>query len=139
MIPSARRALRGDLTEEEKTVMRILLVEDDFDVRQYLARALSHLRPSIEVVTAADGREALTLLRSQPFDLVLSDQRMPHMSGLDLLLALRSWSPMPFLLISADRSVFGAAYTAGADEVLTKPISLETLGAALDRYLPPEP
>jgi two-component system chemotaxis response regulator CheY len=115
--------------------MRVLLVEDEADVRRFFARALAHVGPGVEVVTAVDGREALDRLRAEDFDLVLSDQRMPRMTGLELLVALRRWSQVPFVLITADRSVAEPAYAAGANEVLSKPIGLEGLRAAVARYI----
>lgn len=116
--------------------MRILLVEDETDVRNFFARVLAHIGGHIEVLQAADGREALELFLSQPIDLVLSDQRMPHMTGLELLAAVRARSIVPFLLISADRGFERAAYAAGASDFLSKPISLDALRAAVARYLP---
>jgi CheY-like chemotaxis protein len=116
--------------------MRVLLVEDEADVRHFFARALAHIGPCIEVLQAADGHEALALFLGGPVDLVLSDQRMPRMTGLELLAAVRARAPVPFLLISADRSVEGAAIAAGASEFLTKPIGFDALRAAVLRYLP---
>lgn len=118
--------------------MRILLVEDEADVRRFFARALAHIGEFIEVLPAADGLEALELFVSQSVDLVLSDHRMPRMSGLELLVAVRARSPVPFLLITADRSVEHAAYAAGVSEFLNKPISLDALRDSVLRYMPPQ-
>lgn len=120
---------------EHTSDMRVLLVEDEADVRRYFARALVYLCPRVEVVAAADGREALARLGAGAFDLVLSDQRMPNMTGLELLVALRSCSQVPFLLVSADPGVEAEAYAAGANGFLAKPVGLDTLGAAIARYL----
>jgi CheY-like chemotaxis protein len=115
--------------------MRVLLVEDEADVRRYFVRALTGLRPSLEIIEAADGREALDYFLHESFDLVLSDQRMPCMSGLELLRAVRAVSPVPFLIISADRSAEREAMASGVNEFLSKPISLAALRAAVARYL----
>lgn len=120
---------------EHTTNMRVLLVEDEADVRKFFARALAHIGPLVEVVAACDGGEALELLQSQSFDLVLSDQRMPRMTGLELLEEVRRSSQVPFLIISADRSIENAAYAAGANDFLAKPIGLDTLRKAVARYL----
>jgi two-component system, NtrC family, response regulator AtoC len=120
---------------EQRGMTRVMIVEDEADVRGYFARALARLIPSLEVMTAADGLEALDLLRLTPCDLILSDQRMPRMTGLELLVALRRCSEVPFVLISADRSVEGAAYAAGANDFLSKPIGLDTLRGAIARHL----
>lgn len=123
---------------EYTTAMRILLVEDEADVRRFFARALAHIDESLEILPAADGLEALELFVSQPVDLVLSDHRMPRMSGLELLVAVRARSPVPFLLITADRSVEPAAYAAGVSDFLLKPISLDALRDSVLRYMPPQ-
>jgi CheY-like chemotaxis protein len=117
--------------------MRVLLVEDEADVRGFFVRALAHIGPYIEVLQATDGREALDLLLHNRVDLVLSDQRMPRMTGIELLIAVRSHSQVPFLLISADCAIERTAYSAGANEFLSKPISLDALRNAVARHLPP--
>ncbi|PDW04386.1 hypothetical protein CJ255_03735 [Candidatus Viridilinea mediisalina] len=115
--------------------MRVLLVDDEAEVRSYFVRALQRLRPELEVVEAADGREALDYFLHMPFDLVLSDQRMPRMSGIDLLREVRTHSAVPFVMISSDRYAEGEALHEGASEYLSKPIGLHVLGAVLGRYL----
>jgi CheY-like chemotaxis protein len=115
--------------------MRILLVEDEADVRRFFARALGHIAPGAEIVEAADGREALERFHAGPFDLVMSDQKMPHMTGVELLRAIRDGSDVPFLLITADRAIERDALAAGASELLGKPISLGALRVVVARYL----
>jgi CheY-like chemotaxis protein len=115
--------------------MRILLVEDEVDVRRFFARALGHIAPGVEIVEAADGREALIHFQDGHFDLVMSDQKMPHMTGVELLRAIRGGSDVPFLLITADRAIERDALAAGASELLGKPISLGALRVVMARYL----
>ena len=67
---------------------------------------------------------------------MLSDHRMPQMSGLELLSALRQFSSVPFIMLSADILIAPQAYAAGVTEFLEKPMSLQTLRAAVLRYLP---
>lgn len=116
--------------------MRILLVEDEDDVRRFFARALGHIAPAAEIVQAADGQEALAAFRHARFDLILSDHRMPNMTGVELLRAVRPASQIPFLLITADRTVESEALAAGVSDLLNKPISLAALRNAIARHLP---
>lgn len=116
--------------------MRILLVEDEEDVRRFFARALSHIAPAAEIVEAVDGQEGLAAFQHGPFDLVLSDHRMPIMTGVELLRAIRPVSQVPFLLITADRTVESEALAAGVSDLLNKPISLAALRNAIARHLP---
>lgn len=120
---------------EHRAAMRILLVEDEADVRRFFTRALGHIAPGIEVVEAADGREGLARFQDQQFDLVLSDHKMPNMTGVELLRAIRSESDVPFLLITADRAIERDALLSGASELLSKPISLSALRVVMARYL----
>lgn len=117
------------------SAMRMLLVEDEDDVRLFFTRALAHAAHGLEIVQVANGREALERFQGEAFDLILSDHRMPHMTGLELLLAVRAASEVPFLLITADRSVERAALAAGVTELLSKPISISALREAVARYL----
>ena len=108
---------------------RVLVVDDDAEVRAVLARALvGH-----EVVTATDGSDALGLIaRGSAFDLVLCDVAMPTMGGVELWMELSLTHPelVPgFVLMTGgamtrgDRLFLGA----GAVEVLYKPISTRVL------------
>ena len=76
------------MTESESTV---LVVDDDAANRVTLERILT--RERYGVVHAENGREAMQLLRDAPVDLVLTDLKMPGMSGLDLLKAAKKVDP----------------------------------------------
>jgi two-component system phosphate regulon response regulator PhoB len=114
---------------------RILLVEDEELIRETIATALRD--EGYEVVTAADGQMALTLLNlsnsltppAAP-DLVILDLMLPHVNGLDLCRLLRQHQdPVPILILSAKGSetdrVLGLEV--GADDYLTKPFSMREL------------
>jgi signal transduction histidine kinase/DNA-binding response OmpR family regulator len=110
---------------------RVLVADDNADMREYVARLLS---VDHDVLVAADGRAALELaLREQP-DLVLSDVMMPELDGVGLLGALRAdvrTAHVPVVLVSArageDATVQGLE--AGADDYLAKPFSSRELRA----------
>ncbi|MFE9690521.1 SpoIIE family protein phosphatase [Micromonospora sp. NPDC005806] len=104
---------------------RILLADDNADLREHVSRLLS---PAYEVVAVPDGVEALRLAVDSPFDLVLTDVMMPGLDGFGLVTALRA-NPVtrhvPIVLLSARagsaEEVAGLAV--GADDYLTKPFS----------------
>lgn len=106
------------------TVVRnsILIVDDEPAQRQFL-RAV--LEKEYAVTSAADAEEACRLLENRGFDLVITDQRMPGLSGLDLLTWVRGHSPeTPVLLLTAFGSIDSAveAIKQGAEDYLTKPV-----------------
>ncbi len=108
---------------------RILMADDNADLRDYLMRLLS---PQYQVVAVADGVAALAAIRHQLPDLVLADVMMPNLDGLSLLQTLRSdpqTREIPIILLSArageEARLEGLA--AGADDYLTKPFSAREL------------
>ena len=116
---------------------RVLIADDNSDMRQYLLRLLSE---RYEVVAVADGELALESVRKQTPDLVLSDIMMPNLDGFGLLAALRSnseTSTIPVILLSArageESRVEGM--DAGADDYLIKPFSARELLARVQNHL----
>lgn len=109
---------------------RVLLVEDDPEMRELMALALRG--DGYEVREAADGLEALRLLGAEEnpgFDLVVSDVRMPGCSGLEMLQRLRGRpSQIPVVLVTAfgDRETHARARRLGA-ALLDKPFELNDL------------
>ena len=78
---------------------RLLIVDDDPLVRELHSRVLS--LAGYEVVTAENGADALERLAEEPFDLVLTDRNMPTLSGVNIVLALRSaGSRIPVVMVS---------------------------------------
>ena len=95
-------------------------------------------RAGFEVVTAPDGRQALARLESESFDLLLTDQRMPVMDGLELLdHALRLRPGMPAVLMTAYGTVSTAvdAMKRGAADYLTKPFDRDELLLVVDKSI----
>ncbi|MFC0508566.1 SpoIIE family protein phosphatase [Micromonospora costi] len=108
---------------------RILVVDDNADLREHVVRLLS---PTWEVVTAADGLEALRLAVAGSFDLVLTDVMMPRLDGFGLVAALRAdprtrYVPIVLLSARAGSAEAVAGLSVGADDYLTKPFSGQEL------------
>jgi signal transduction histidine kinase/DNA-binding response OmpR family regulator len=116
---------------------RVLLVDDNADMREYVARLL---RQHWWVDTAADGMEALALTRRAVPSLVLTDVMMPNLDGFGLLHALRQdprTRSVPVVMLSArageEARVEGLAV--GADDYLIKPFSAKELVARVSTHL----
>jgi DNA-binding response OmpR family regulator len=108
--------------------MQLLLVEDDRALRTVLQDALQH--DGHAVTTAADGDEAMALLRARTFDLLILDILLPGPSGLEILQSLRQRDRHPPVLLLTARSSEGdkiLGLELGADDYVTKPFSLREL------------
>jgi two-component system NtrC family response regulator len=107
---------------------RILVVDDEPAQRELVCGFLR--KHGFDVVEAGGGREAVARFKQEPFDLVLTDQRMPDLSGLEVLEAVRSTSPeTAVVIITAYGTIETAvsAVKAGAADYLTKPLNLDDL------------
>ena len=117
----------------------VLVVDDDADMRLYLRSCLRGLVPPFDhVIEAADGLEALRLVRTGQVDLVISDVGLPGLDGRRLSRAIRDDAALrhvSVLLISGD-GVLGDSI---ADGYLLKPFNTHQLLAALDGLAPRRP
>ncbi|MDQ3764324.1 MAG: SpoIIE family protein phosphatase [Actinomycetota bacterium] len=116
---------------------RILVADDNADMREYLQRLLGD-RYTVQAVS--NGRAALEAARAQPPDLVVSDVMMPTLDGVALMGALRAderTARVPVLLLSARAGPEAAAegLAAGADDYLIKPFSARELLARVRAHL----
>ncbi|MDR2538565.1 MAG: response regulator transcription factor [Bifidobacteriaceae bacterium] len=115
---------------------RILIVDDEKDLRELLSSAFKFA--GLEVETAGNGEEALAKVRSYRPDLIILDIMMPKMSGLGVAQELRSRGDnTPILFLSArdetENKIEGL--NAGADDYVTKPFSIEEVGARVKAIL----
>jgi two-component system copper resistance phosphate regulon response regulator CusR len=113
--------------------VKILVIEDDRTVGQYVKRGLEEQRYQADLVE--DGLEGLRLASGGLYDLILLDLRLPGMTGLEVIRTLRDrGNTTPILILTAQDSVeFKVqALRAGADDYVTKPFSFEELLARVE-------
>ena len=119
--------------------MKILVVDDFSTMRRIVRNLLVELGFTNTLIQEADdGENALILLRSAPFDLVVTDWNMPNMTGIDLLRAIRaepSLKAMPVLMVTAEnnRDQIIAAAQAGVNGYIVKPFTADTLKEKLTK------
>jgi len=113
---------------------RILVVDDEPAQRELVSGFLR--KRGFEVDEAAGGQAALARFTQEPFDLVLTDQRMPDLSGLDLLQRLRAVTPEAAVIVMTAYGTIETAVgaiKAGATDYLSKPINLDELLHRIER------
>ncbi|MFE7171475.1 response regulator [Streptomyces sp. NPDC057616] len=110
---------------------RVLVVEDDPQLVRALVINMQARQYGVDA--APDGATALRLAATRRPDVVILDLGLPDMDGVDVIKALRGWTRVPVLVLSARRASDEkvAALDAGADDYITKPFSVAELMARL--------
>ncbi len=139
----ARPTLAAQITVASAFTGRVLVVEDN-RVNQRLAAALLG-KLGLRVELAADGAEALTIMRRMPFDAVLMDCLMPEMDGYQATgewrrheLAANATRRLPIIAMTANAMAGDrdACLAAGMDDYVAKPVRLQALTEVLGKWLP---
>ncbi len=113
--------------------MKILVIEDDPTVGEFVRRGFEEQRWQADLV--ANGADGERMALSQPYDIVILDMRLPGRSGIDVLRSLRSRGfERPVLVLTAQDAVDAKVETlrAGADDYVTKPFAFEELLARVE-------
>src|SRR5579862_7740731 len=108
--------------------MRLLIVEDDRKLAEFVARGLRAERFAVDL--AGDGREGLEHLASYEYDLLILDLMLPRVSGSEVLRRVRASRPaLPVLVLTARDATEDKVhhFEAGADDYLTKPFDFAEL------------
>ncbi len=112
---------------------RILVVEDDPQVREVLQESLKRLGNDYEVVAAKNGREALSNILRSFFHLVITDLAMPEMAGLELTEVIRAVQPQTaiiWLTAKGDSEIRQQWQRLGVRACLSKPVEIGDLRRA---------
>ncbi len=120
--------------------MKILVVDDFSTMRRIIKNLLKQLGYS-NVDEAEDGSQALTRLKSEKYEFIVSDWNMPNMTGLELLQAVRadaSLKDIKFLMVTAEalQENVIAAVQAGVNNYIVKPFTADTLKEKIDKIFP---
>ena len=138
--PQCRRSQRpprsrGDTRTMDPESARIAVVDDERNVRELLEVGLT--QEGYAVRTAADGQQALSLIREWPPDVIVLDVMMPKVDGIALLPMVRKLTEVPVIMLSAKGEVADRieGLRSGADDYLAKPFEFAELLARLETAL----
>ncbi len=115
---------------------KVLIVDDDNDIRIMLQRSLAMLGPDYEVAIASDTVTAIEMIEKGDFALVLADYMMPVMTGVDLALAVRRISPETQVVLMTAYGTAGlrdATKFLGIERILDKPFNLDAIREIVKR------
>ncbi|WP_349409710.1 response regulator transcription factor [Pseudalkalibacillus sp. SCS-8] len=114
---------------------KMLIVEDDFHVAQFIQLEMEHEGYTVDLST--DGEEALKKVREDSFDLIILDWMLPSLSGLEVCRRIRKSSQIPIILLTAREDIGDkiAGLDTGADDYITKPFEIEELLARIRALL----
>jgi len=132
-------ALRHSRRHRMPDTVRILVVDDDAEMRALLVDELRH--EGYQLTEAADGAEAVLACRTSEFDVILMDKNMPGPSGLDLLPGFRRTCPHAHIIMMTafgDVPSYVEAAEKGAADFLFKPFRIEEMKAAIRKALTPD-
>ena len=121
---------------------RVLLVEDQLVNMKVLTRMLTNI--GVEVAQAVNGREAVDKCKQMKFSMVFMDLMMPVLDGISATRIIRKYEsennqqqgiPIIILTANAVRDLLNDCIDAGANECITKPVSLQTLTTTVYKYI----
>ena len=111
----------------KKVSTKILIVEDEIDIREAISEYLSEV--GYDVMVAEDGQEGIDLFKSNEFDLVLLDIMLPKINGFGVLSQIREISDVPVMMLTAMTDDYSQimSFNEKADDYITKPFSVVVL------------
>lgn len=127
----------GKAAEKDRKHYRLLVVDDNSELREYLKRALS---ADYQVYTAANGQEAWQLMGQAMPDVVITDLQMPVMDGIELCRTIKnnfetSHIPVIIVTVNEEKAMLKQSYGAGADDYIKKPFDIMILQSKVNNII----
>jgi two-component system response regulator VicR len=107
------------------TKKRVLIVDDEPQIGKIFSIKIK--LAGFDVDSTTSGAEAIELVRSQKFDLMLLDVLMPDITGMDVLEKVREFSQIPIIIFTARHDIFDIARRFGANDFISKPLNPDHL------------
>ena len=119
-------------------VTRAILVEDDIEFRQCVKKILSSRYPSIQLIEAGDGKEAMSKIDLLPPDMIFMDIQLPDQNGLELTRMIKARHPNAIIVILSNHDLTEyreTAYRNGANYYISKDSPLGEFLSLIERIL----
>jgi DNA-binding response OmpR family regulator len=110
---------------EQADRRRVLIVDDQPQIGRVFGLKLKYA--GYDVVATTSGAEAIELVREQNFDVMLLDVLMPDVTGMDVLVEVRTFSQIPIILFTGRADIFETAKRLGANDYVSKPLNPDYL------------
>lgn len=108
-----------------ETKKRVLIVDDEPQIGKIFGLKLK--LAGYDVLSVNSGADAIELVRTQKFDIMLLDILMPDVTGMDVLDSVRVFSNIPIIIFTAKPDIFEIAKRFGANDYISKPINPDVL------------
>lgn len=128
--------MKMEMMRDSKKTLTILIIEDDEAMRSLLQDFL--IEEGFEVISVSNGSEAFRKLAKEFFDIVITDVRMPGLTGLDILPGIRKLQPASTILVITafgSEEIEGKVLERGADAYLEKPVQLHQLKSLIHQLI----
>jgi len=117
--------------------MKVLVVDDFATMRKIIKNVLKQINIE-DVLEAESGKHALSVLKNDPVDLIISDWIMPEMTGIEFLKACKgddAYKGIPFIMVTAEaqKDNIMEAIKSGVDNYIVKPFTPDKLKDAIDK------
>jgi DNA-binding response OmpR family regulator len=120
-------------SSERTDKRRVLIVDDQPQIGRVFGLKLK--LSGYDVVSTTSGAEAIELVRKQNFDVMLLDVLMPNLTGMDVLVEVRTFSQIPIILFTGRADIFEKAKRFGANDYVSKPLNPDYLVAKIEAVL----
>jgi len=120
-----------------KNKIKVLIVEDDL-LNSYLISKILEMQDRFEYLIASNGNEAIKLMVSNNFDIILMDLNVPDMNGIDITRIIRKANiKIPIIAMTGDvrEKVIAGCHNAGMNGFISKPFAVTELISKIDNYL----
>jgi DNA-binding NtrC family response regulator len=116
--------------------IKLLIVDDEIVVQRSCVDVFTEKSDRYDILTVSSGEQALKVMQSDHFDIILTDLKMPGLSGLDLISSIKKLSPNTIVIVITGYSTVKTAVEAmklGADDFLPKPFTADEVFSAVEK------